>query len=68
MCHEALSPACYPRAALGGSAFARDTAPHDRGAGRFQVLDFGLSPTPPPVSPARLGPVTCLGGLSCPAR
>jgi hypothetical protein len=24
----------------------------------FQVLDFGLSPTPPPVSPASLGPVT----------
>jgi hypothetical protein len=26
----------------------------------FQVLDFGLSPSPPPVSPARLGPVTYL--------
>jgi hypothetical protein len=26
----------------------------------FQVLDFGLSPTPPPVSPAGLGPVTYL--------
>ena len=31
-------------------------------AGTFQVLDFGLSPTPPPVSPARLGPVTYLTG------
>jgi hypothetical protein len=26
----------------------------------FQVLDFGLSPNPPPVSPASLGPVTYL--------
>jgi len=26
----------------------------------FQVLDFGLSPSPPPVSPASLGPVTYL--------
>jgi hypothetical protein len=29
-------------------------------ANTFQVLDFGLSPTPPPVAPARLGPVTYL--------
>jgi len=28
----------------------------------FQVLDFGLSPNPPPVSPASLGPVTYLTG------
>jgi hypothetical protein len=28
----------------------------------FQVLDFGLSPSPPPVSPASLGPVTYLTG------
>ena len=28
----------------------------------FQVLDSGLSPGPPPVSPARLGPVTYLTG------
>jgi hypothetical protein len=28
----------------------------------FQVLDFGLSPAPPPVSPASLGPVTYLTG------
>jgi hypothetical protein len=26
----------------------------------FEVLDFGLSPTPPPVPPASLGPVTYL--------
>jgi hypothetical protein len=26
----------------------------------LQVLDYGLSPTPPPVSPASLGPVTYL--------
>jgi hypothetical protein len=26
----------------------------------FRVLDFGLSPNPPPVSPASLGPVTYL--------
>ncbi|MGH3255556.1 MAG: hypothetical protein ACRDOU_09140 [Streptosporangiaceae bacterium] len=26
----------------------------------FQVLDSGLSPNPPPVSPASLGPVTYL--------
>jgi hypothetical protein len=31
-------------------------------AGTFQVLDSGLSPTPPPVSPASLGPVTYLTG------
>jgi hypothetical protein len=31
-------------------------------AGTFRVLDFGLSPTPPPVSPASLGPVTYLTG------
>ncbi len=31
-------------------------------AGTFQVLDFGLSPAPPPVSPASLGPVTYLTG------
>jgi hypothetical protein len=28
----------------------------------FRVLDFGLSPTPPPVAPASLGPVTYLAG------
>jgi hypothetical protein len=28
----------------------------------FQALDFGLSPKPPPVSPASLGPVTYLIG------
>ena len=28
----------------------------------FQVLDSGLSPSPPPVSPASLGPVTHLTG------
>ena len=28
----------------------------------FQVLDSGLSPSPPPVSPASLGPVTYLTG------
>jgi len=28
----------------------------------FQVLDSGLSPSPPPVSPASLGPVTYLAG------
>ena len=28
----------------------------------FQVLDFGLSATPPPVSAASLGPVTYLTG------
>jgi hypothetical protein len=31
-------------------------------AGTFHVLDFGLSPAPPPVSPASLGPVTYLAG------
>ena len=31
-------------------------------AGTFQTLDFGISPTPPPVSPASLGPVTDLTG------
>ena len=30
------------------------------GASTFQVLDSGLSPSPPPVSPASLGPVTYL--------
>lgn len=29
-------------------------------AANFQVTDFGLSPKPPPVSPASLGPVTYL--------
>ncbi len=29
-------------------------------AATFQVTDFGLSPKPPPVSPASLGPVTYL--------
>ena len=28
----------------------------------FEGLDFGLSPKPPPVPPASLGPVTCLSG------
>ena len=28
----------------------------------FQGLDFGISPKPPPVSPASLGPVTYLAG------
>ncbi len=28
----------------------------------FQMLDYGLSPSPPPVSPASLGPVTYLTG------
>jgi hypothetical protein len=28
----------------------------------FQVLDYGLSPSPPPVTPASLGPVTYLTG------
>jgi hypothetical protein len=28
----------------------------------FQVLDFGLSPAPPPVTPANLGPVIYLTG------
>jgi hypothetical protein len=28
----------------------------------FQGLDFGISPTPPPVSPTSLGPVTYLSG------
>jgi hypothetical protein len=31
-------------------------------AGTFQGLDFGISPTPPPVAPASLGPVTYLTG------
>lgn len=31
-------------------------------AATFQVLDFGLSATPPPVPPASFGPVTCLIG------
>jgi hypothetical protein len=31
-------------------------------AATFQVLDFGLSPAPPPVPPASLGPVTYLSG------
>ncbi len=31
-------------------------------AGTFQMLDYGLSPSPPPVSPASLGPVTYLTG------
>jgi hypothetical protein len=31
-------------------------------AGSFQGLDFGISPNPPPVAPASLGPVTYLTG------
>jgi hypothetical protein len=30
----------------------------------FQGLDFGISPKPPPVPPASLGPVTYLTGRS----
>jgi hypothetical protein len=32
----------------------------------FQGLDFGISATPPPVSPASLGPVTYLRGAALP--